>query len=664
MPGTEPPTPPKRRVSIASDPVSVAHCPSGPGGYDNPAFEGSLHPRRKISGVSQHSTHEDIGPVRKKSILHNAQQHSGSTEHDIYHTDIRHNGGSMRSNKSSIANSVYSKHEQEALESSWIYVCCSKCRGEESASSWEPPHWQKICPYPLCPSYRQFARLTSLFLLGLLIWGVVYAILGDTAAPGGALFGLAALTVAAHFGGWLISLTTLPALIGMLVVGIIFQNVGLVDLGHEMHHLVVELRKFALVIILTRAGLEMDPGAFKKLYGVILKLGLIPWTVEAVIMAVMSHYLLDLPWMWGLLLGSIVAAVSPAVVVPCLFRLRGKGYGVAKGIPTLIIAVAGIDDAASVAVFGIISSIMFSSDSLAFQIAQGPVSIIGGIGFGVFWGWLAKYVPEKGDPFVVPLRTLMLFGGGLIAVFGSESIGFEGAGPLAVVAAAFVSCYFWSQQGWEVEDNPVSTAFEIFWMIFEPILFGITGAGIKINELDGSIVSLGVGCLITGILVRIVCTVIVAIRCRLNLKEKFFVALSWMSKATVQAALGPVAMATLQDNGSEEDKRRAEIVLMVCVMSIIVTAPLGAILISLSGPRLLTKTRQPQIIEGWRRSHRPSIRDISIIDEEEERDDLDDDIPPSEYTEATAQNTTANAQNSFQRSGVVELGRPLPNYEA
>lgn len=83
--------------------------------------------------------------------------------------DIRHNGGSMRSNKSSIANSIYSKHEQEALESSWIYVCCSKCRGEELSSSWEPPYWQKICPYPLCPSYRQFARLLSLVLLGLKI---------------------------------------------------------------------------------------------------------------------------------------------------------------------------------------------------------------------------------------------------------------------------------------------------------------------------------------------------------------------------------------------------------------------------------------------------------------------------------------------------------------
>lgn len=88
----------------------------------------------------------------------------------------------------------------------------------------------------------------------------------------------------------------------------------------------------------------MDPEAFKKIYVTILKLGLIPWTVEAGVTAVTTHYFLGLPWMWALLLGSIIAAVSPAVVVPCLFRLRTKGYGVAKGIPTLIIAVAGIDD--------------------------------------------------------------------------------------------------------------------------------------------------------------------------------------------------------------------------------------------------------------------------------------------------------------------------------
>lgn len=89
-----------------------------------------------------------------------------------------------------------------------------------------------------------------------------------------------------------------------------------------------------------------------------------------------------------------------------------------------------------------------------------------------------------GDDYVVPIRCFMLFGGGLLAVFGSEIIGFEGAGPLAVVFAAFTSSYYWCKQGWELEDNPVATAFEIFWMVFEPILFGITGATVKVFNIN------------------------------------------------------------------------------------------------------------------------------------------------------------------------------------
>lgn len=207
--------------------------------------------------------------------------------------------------------------------------------------------------------------------LGILIWATVYAIIGKTAAPGGQLFSLVTLTVAANFGGWLMGLTTLPRLIGMLFTGIVMQNIGAVNIDGDFTKVTAQLRKFALTIILTRAGLEMDPEAFKKIWLTIVKLGLVPWTVEAGVITVLSHYLLELPWMWGMLLGSIVAAVSPAVVVPCLFRLRTKGYGVAKGIPTLIISIAGIDDAASVAIFGIISSLMFATGGAAFQISQG-----------------------------------------------------------------------------------------------------------------------------------------------------------------------------------------------------------------------------------------------------------------------------------------------------
>lgn len=91
-----------------------------------------------------------------------------------------------------------------------------------------------------------------------------------------------------------------------------------------------------MTIILIRAGLEIDPEAFKKVYVTILKLSLVPWTVECTVVAAMANLLLDFPWPWAFALGAIMAAVSPAVVVPCLFRLRKKGYGVAKGIPTCI----------------------------------------------------------------------------------------------------------------------------------------------------------------------------------------------------------------------------------------------------------------------------------------------------------------------------------------
>lgn len=129
-------------------------------------------------------------------------------------------------------------------------------------------------------------------------------------------------------------------------------------------------------------------------------------------------------------------------------------------------------------------------------------------------------MPEQKDAYVIPIRTLMLFGGGLLAVFGSEKIGYEGAGPLGVVFAAFISNYFWCKEGWEVEDNPVGTAFEIFWMFFEPALFGITGAAVKINELDSHVVTTGVSILVVCGIVRICSTSLIAFGDNLNTKEK------------------------------------------------------------------------------------------------------------------------------------------------
>ncbi|XP_067620835.1 sodium/hydrogen exchanger 9B1 isoform X2 [Eurosta solidaginis] len=638
----------KRKVSIVSDPASESrHI----GAYDNPAFE--QNPHRKISQTSTHS-HLEIGPTRRKSILVNSNTCPATLPVPLGHDNesdrgsLHSYGETSRPYRSSALDNLNAKiyqHQQEQalygqsnLEESWIYTFCMKCRNDDNRPSWEPPHWPKICPYPLCPSYRQFSRLCVLIFIGVLIWFTAFIIIGKSAAPGGQLFNLVVLAVAANFGGWLISLTTLPRLIGMLLVGIIFQNVGWVHLDGDFSLVTGHLRKFALTIILVRAGLEMEPDAFRKVYKTILKLGIIPWALEVVVVAISSHFLLTLPWLWAFLMGAVIAAVSPAVVVPCLLRLRSKGYGVAKGIPTLIIAVSGIDDALSVALFGIISSIIFTNSGVAYQISQAPICIIGGIGFGVMWGYMARFFPEKGDEYVVPLRSILLFAGGLVAIYGSEDLGYEGAGPLAVVFAAFTSNLFWIQQGWEAEDNPVGTAFEIIWMIFEPILFSVTGATIKISELEGDLVYLGLTCIAISSVLRIFCTAGIAFGDRLNTKEKFFVAISWMSKATVQAALSTVPLRNLGANPSVEERRLAYIVQTLCVLSIVLTAPLGAILITLTGPRLLTRTKQPPVVEGWRRSHRPSIRDISIIDEEEERED-----PESPMDKTTVGNTQSNA---------------------
>ncbi|XP_063699645.1 sodium/hydrogen exchanger 9B2 [Culicoides brevitarsis] len=609
-----------RKVSINSDK-----------GLDNPAYEHhayhhSSSPRRKVS--SNNSEHSEIGPVRRKSILHNAG-------HD-HHSDKSNGTRPPQIN-------VEGPTGDDSNGKSWLYSFCMQCRNKEDIHSdaWEPPGWQKICPFPFCPPYRQVARVLSIVLIGFLLWVPLYAIVGESAAPGGQLFSLVVLTVAANFGGWIISLTTLPRLIGMLFTGILLQNVGWVTID-DIEPVTAELRRIALTIILVRAGLEMDPEAFKKIYKTILKLAIVPWIVEAAIVVVMAHYLLGLPWLWSCLMGTIFAAVSPAVVVACLYRLRIKGYGVVKGIPTLIIAVSGIDDALSVAVFGILSSLMFAEGGgLAFQISQAPVCIFGGLGFGILWGCLSRIVPEKGDEYVVPIRTLMLFGGGLLAIYGSEELHYEGAGPLGCVFAAFTSSYFWCRQGWDLEDNPVSTAFEIFWMIFEPILFGVTGATVKISLLDPEMVKFCLIILFTGVILRILSTIAISFGDKLNWKERVFVSLSWMSKATVQAALGPVALRQILKHENEEEfeklKYYADAVLVICILSIVVTAPIGAILISITGTKLLKKTKQPVNTEGWRRSHRPSLHDISIIDEEEERDD-----PESPSDKTTRDNTASN----------------------
>ncbi|XP_039751619.1 sodium/hydrogen exchanger 9B2-like isoform X2 [Pararge aegeria] len=487
-------------------------------------------------------------------------------------------------------------HQNKNGSRPWWHKLCLRFHQADNTLSREPTWWGKVFPFPLFPTFRQSAQQLCIIIFFLLVWGILYAELGEPMSLNGELLSMTILVISAYLIGWIwLKITTLPALIGMLLTGILFQNLQLVHMSDTYRKLNQDLRKVALVIILMRAGLGLNAGVLKKHYVAVLQLGILPWLVECIAISVSSHYLLNLPWIWGFLLGSMIASVSPAVVVPCLFRLRDEGYGVAKGIPTLLLAAAAIDDSVSVAVFAIILNAMFSTGSATFNIIKGPLSIIAGVVLGSLWGALASFIPERGDTYAVPLRFLILFLGGLFSLFISNLIGWSGAGPLAIVSSGFIAAFYWEKEGWPVNKNPVSNLFRILWIFFEPILFAFTGAQITLSALDPHVIAMGATCLVSCLLLRAIATFLVSFKCGLNSKEKIFIGLTWLAKATVQAALGPAALDLINNGqtagtgGPTEEESYAKAILAVSVLSVVISAPLGAILIALTGPRLLSR---------------------------------------------------------------------------
>ena len=231
-------------------------------------------------------------------------------------------------------------------------------------------------------------------------------------------------------------------------------------IGHELDPLIArQLRTLCLAVILIRAGLEMDPCALWRLSGMVLRATFIPCFVEAAAVAVLSFLLLDFPLTVGLMLGFVLAAVSPAVIIPCLMSISDRGYGVAKGIPTLVISACAADDVVAISGFGIFLGITFNENANALQLAlHGPIEVALGLSFGISWGLMAQWLPDKDHPHVNFFRWMIVFAGGLIALYGAHLIHYDGAGGLAAILLSLVASIQWRREGWG-EHNPVSDIF-------------------------------------------------------------------------------------------------------------------------------------------------------------------------------------------------------------
>lgn len=359
------------------------------------------------------------------------------------------------------------------------------------------------------------------------------------------------------------------------------------------------------MIILFRAGLGLDPGAIKKLSFVCFRLAFVPCLVESGTMALCAHLLFGLPLSWALMLGFVISAVSPAVVVPCLLRLQQLKYGIAKGVPTLVIAASSIDDVLAITGFSVCLSMAFTNVNqqngseawnLAKSILKGPFEAVVGIAFGSFAGWLLWYLPEKckqedqnqATSRYDLHRFVFLFLAGVLALFGSQSLNLSGSGPLAVLVLAFVASLKWRQVGFDTYNED---CLSVLWEIFQHPLFCLIGTDVRIKNMQPEMILYGLVCLLVSVAVRTVVAYLVSYGAGYTRKEKLFIAIAWLPKATVQAAIGPVAL-DLATNESETANGR--LILTIAVLSIMVTAPIGAIAVDYFGKVLLDKNEDPE----------------------------------------------------------------------
>ncbi|KAM8746897.1 sodium/hydrogen exchanger 9B2 isoform 1-T1 [Acanthopagrus schlegelii] len=422
-----------------------------------------------------------------------------------------------------------------------------------------------------------------------LLFGVVWSITGRECLPGGNLFGLVILFICSVLGGKLVGMIQLPTLppfpplLGMLLAGLVLRNVPYItDAVYIDTHWSAALRNIALSIILTRAGLGLDPSALSRLKAVCVRLAIGPCVVEACVVAIVSHFLLGLPWVWGFILGFVLAAVSPAVVVPSMLLLQREGYGVEKGIPTLLMAAGSFDDILAITGFSTCLGIAFSTGSTWMNILKGLLEVVGGIIAGLILGLFLCCFPSNDMEDLVLRRTLMLLGLSIFSVFFSHVIGFAGAGGLCTLVLAFLAAL-----GWKKDKAPVAAMVGLSWDVFQPLLFGLIGAEITITKLNPSTVGLGLGCISIGLVIRVLVTFLLVHFGGFNLKEKVFIAVAWLPKATVQAAIGSKALDMAREEGDEALIKFGLDVLTLAVLAILTTAPIGALGIGLAGPRLL-----------------------------------------------------------------------------
>ncbi|MDD3275545.1 MAG: cation:proton antiporter [Kiritimatiellales bacterium] len=393
---------------------------------------------------------------------------------------------------------------------------------------------------------------------------------------------IAELILLGLLADWVFRKLRFPGLVGMLLLGVLIGPFVLNALAPDFLSASADLRLMALIVILLRAGFELSREALAKVGKQTILLSFIPGLLEGSTIAWLGPRFLPLTHLESALLGFILAAVSPAVVVPLMIRFIEKHRGAKKGIPTMVLAAASMDDVFAITIFSVLLGI-YSGESVRIgsALAGIPVSIMLGIGIGALAGWILLKLFERFNPRATK-RTLIVVGVSILLVRVQQLL--EGHVPFAALLAVMALGFVILEKR-EHMAHEISSKLGKIWIFASILLFTLVGAQVNLPvALDAG--AAGLALIVCGLAARSAGVWLCLLRSPLNTKERLFAMVSYWPKATVQAAIGAVPLAVMLQLG--RDPAPGNIILAVAVLSILFTAPLGAWLIAWAGPRLLS----------------------------------------------------------------------------
>ncbi len=372
----------------------------------------------------------------------------------------------------------------------------------------------------------------------------------------------------------------LPRIIGMLITGIALGPFVLDLLDPQILGISSELRQTALIIILIKAGLSLNISDLKKVGRPAVLMSFLPALFEIGAFVLLAPRLLHITLLDSAIMGAVLAAVSPAVVVPRMVQLMDENCGTDKQIPQLILAGASLDDVFVIVLFSTFINMAQGGSAKIMDFVNIPISIILGILLGAAFGFVLAFLFElahkRGNSMRQSIKTIILLGAAFLLMAietwleGTVSI----SGLLAVMSMA---CVIQLRCRKEVSDD-LSAKYGRLWLAAEVILFVLVGAAVDIRyTLQAG--AMAVLVIFIALIFRSVGVLVCLIGTKLNRKEKLYCIIAYLPKATVQAAIGSVPLSLGLPCGN--------IVLSVAVLSILITAPLGAILMDLTYKKLL-----------------------------------------------------------------------------